>query len=120
MNFLTSPILKMIQMNLFTKQTHRLRKQTYAYQRGELGGEEWIVSELSIYQLIYLSIDLFIGLSIRIDKLKFQRDCLAKDKGTMWLAQQWSVAPAHSVELSSLFVLSLNQGFILTDHIPTF
>ena len=43
-------------MNLFTKQTHRLRKQTYAYQRGELGGEEWIVSELSIYQLIYLSV----------------------------------------------------------------
>ena len=51
-------------MNLFTKQTHRLRKQTYAYQRGELGGGEWIDRELSIYRLIYLSIDLFISLSI--------------------------------------------------------
>ena len=31
---------KIIQMNLFTKQkqTHRLRKQTYGYQRGKLGG----------------------------------------------------------------------------------
>ena len=31
---------KMIQMNLFTKQkqTHRHRKQTYRYQRGEAGG----------------------------------------------------------------------------------
>ena len=30
----------MMQMNLFTqqKQTHRLRKQTYGYQRGEVGG----------------------------------------------------------------------------------
>ena len=28
-------------MNLFTKkkQTHRLRKQTYGYQRGKVGGE---------------------------------------------------------------------------------
>ena len=32
---------KMIQMNLFTKQnqTHRLRKQTYDYQRGKVRGE---------------------------------------------------------------------------------
>ena len=32
----------MIQMNLFTKQkqTHRLRKQTYGYQRGKLGGRD--------------------------------------------------------------------------------
>ena len=32
---------KMIQMNLLTKQkqTHRLRKQTYDYQRGKGGGE---------------------------------------------------------------------------------
>ena len=30
-----------IQMNLFTKQkqAHRLRKQTYRYQRGQVGGE---------------------------------------------------------------------------------
>jgi len=26
----------MIQMNLFTKQTHRLRKETYGYQRGKV------------------------------------------------------------------------------------
>ena len=38
----------MIQMNLFTKQTHRLRKQTYGYQRGEVGGEEWIDGEFGI------------------------------------------------------------------------
>ena len=33
---------KMIQMNLFTKQnqTHRLRKHTYSYQRGKVGGED--------------------------------------------------------------------------------
>ena len=32
---------KMIQMNLFTKQeqTHRLKKQTYGYQRGKVVGE---------------------------------------------------------------------------------
>ena len=32
---------KMIQMNLFIKQkqTHRLRKQTYGYQRGKAGEE---------------------------------------------------------------------------------
>ena len=33
---------KMIQMNLFTKQkqTHRLRKQTYSYQRGNMAGRD--------------------------------------------------------------------------------
>ena len=33
---------KMIQMNLFTKQkpTHRLRKQTYGYQRGRRGRDK--------------------------------------------------------------------------------
>ena len=33
---------KMIQMNLFTKQTwtHRLRKQTYGHQRGKVGGKD--------------------------------------------------------------------------------
>ena len=32
----------MIQMNLFTKQkqTHRDRKQTYGYQRGNMGGSD--------------------------------------------------------------------------------
>ena len=30
----------MVQMNLFTKQTHRLRKQTYGYQRGKIGGRD--------------------------------------------------------------------------------
>ena len=32
----------MIQMNLFTKQkeTHRLRKETYGYQRGNVGGRD--------------------------------------------------------------------------------
>ena len=34
-------IQKLIQMNLFTKlkHTHRLRKQTYGYQRGKVGGQ---------------------------------------------------------------------------------
>ena len=89
-------------MNLFTKQTNRLRKQSHGYQWGAVGGEEWIDGEFGI------------------DTLRFQRDCLATGKGTTWLAQQWLVAPAQSVELSPLFVVSLNQGFILTDHIPTF
>ena len=33
-------INKLIQMNLFTKQkqTHRLQKQNYGYQRGQVGG----------------------------------------------------------------------------------
>ena len=30
----------MIQMNLFTKQTHRHRKQTYGYQRGKGGRDK--------------------------------------------------------------------------------
>ena len=29
-------------MNLFMKETHRLRKKTYGYQRGKVGGEGWI------------------------------------------------------------------------------
>ena len=35
-------IEKMIQMNLFTKQkqTHRIRKQIYGYQRGKVGGRD--------------------------------------------------------------------------------
>ena len=39
---------KLIQMNLFIKQkqTHRHRKQSYGYQRGEVGG--WINWELGI------------------------------------------------------------------------
>ena len=34
--------LKMIQMKLFTKQkhTHRLQKQTYSYQKGNVGGRD--------------------------------------------------------------------------------
>ena len=33
---------RMVQMNLFTKQkqTHRLRKQTYGYQRGKVQGRD--------------------------------------------------------------------------------
>ena len=31
-------IQKMIPMNLFTKQTHGLRKETYGYQTGKVGG----------------------------------------------------------------------------------
>ena len=31
----------MIQMNLFAKQTHRLRKQTRGYQRGKGTGINW-------------------------------------------------------------------------------
>ena len=37
-------------MNLFTKQTHRLRKQTYGYQRGGINWEFGI----DIYTLLYL------------------------------------------------------------------
>ena len=35
-------IYNKIQMNLFTKQkqTHKLRKQTYDYQRGKVGGRD--------------------------------------------------------------------------------
>ena len=40
MTSLRGGIYKLIQMNLFTKQkqTHRLRKQIYGYQRGTVGG----------------------------------------------------------------------------------
>ena len=47
---------KMIQMNLFTKykQTHRLRKQSYGYQRGkEGGGINWEFG-INIYTLLYI------------------------------------------------------------------
>ena len=42
-------------MNLFTrqKQTHRCRKQTYAYQRGSGGGINWEI-EVDIYTLLYM------------------------------------------------------------------
>ena len=47
---------KMLQVNLFTKQkqTHRLRKQTYGYQRGKVGGG--INDEFGInrYTLLYI------------------------------------------------------------------
>ena len=47
---------KMIQMNLFTKQkqTHRLRKQTYGYQRGKIGGGINWEFGIDIYTLLYL------------------------------------------------------------------
>ena len=37
-------------MNLFTKQkqTHRLGKQTYGYQRGNVGGEGGIIRSLGL------------------------------------------------------------------------
>ena len=39
-------LIKMIQLNLFTeqKQNHRLKKQSYGYQRGKAGGEREIRS----------------------------------------------------------------------------
>ena len=43
-------------MKLFTKQkqTHRLRKQTYSYQRGKVGGRiDWEFG-IDIYTLLYL------------------------------------------------------------------
>ena len=49
-------IKKRIQMNLFTKQkqTHRLRKQTYGYQRGKVGGGiNWEVG-INIDTLLYI------------------------------------------------------------------
>ena len=33
---------KKIQMNLFTKQIHRIRKDTYGYQRGKVEGRDKI------------------------------------------------------------------------------
>ena len=46
---------KMIQMNLFTKQTHRFQKQTYGYQR-EMQGVGGAVEELgiNIHTLLYI------------------------------------------------------------------
>ena len=46
----------MIQVNLFTKQKqiHRLRKQTYGYQRGKVGGGINWESGIDIYTLLYL------------------------------------------------------------------
>ena len=47
----------MIQMNLFTKQTHRHRKQTYGYQRGKGGeGVNWQYG-VNRYILLYYKID---------------------------------------------------------------
>ena len=44
----------MIQMNLFIKQTHRHRKQTYGYQRGKVGeGINWEIG-IDIYTLLYI------------------------------------------------------------------
>ena len=45
---------KMIQINLFTKQkqTHRLRKWTYGYQKGRVGGIDWEVG-IDTYTLLY-------------------------------------------------------------------
>ena len=45
---------KMIQMNLFTKQTHRLQKQTYGYQKGKVGGRERLgVWDLHMHTIVY-------------------------------------------------------------------
>ena len=47
--------LKMIQVNLFTKQkqTHRLQKQTYGYQRGKVGRAKLRVWDEQIHMTIY-------------------------------------------------------------------
>ena len=42
----------MIQMNLFTKQTHGGKKQIYDYQRGSGGGRE----KLGVWDYIYTAI----------------------------------------------------------------
>ena len=41
---------KIIQMNLFVKQTHRLQKQTYGYQTGKVLGRD----ELGVWELTYI------------------------------------------------------------------
>ena len=47
-------ILKMVQMNLFTKQSHRCRKQTYGYQWGKSGGGiNWKIG-IDIHALLYV------------------------------------------------------------------
>ena len=45
----------MMQMNLFRKQkeTHRLQKQTYSYQRGKVGGINWEIG-IDLYTLLYI------------------------------------------------------------------
>ena len=43
---------KMIQMNLFTKQTHRCREQTYGYQGERQGGTDWEFG-IDMYTLLY-------------------------------------------------------------------
>ena len=47
---------KKIQMNLFTKQKqiHRLRKETYGYQRGKVGGRINEKFGINIYTLLYI------------------------------------------------------------------
>ena len=46
----------MIEMNLFTKQKQipRLRKQTYSFQRGKVGGNDKFRVWINIYSLLYL------------------------------------------------------------------
>ena len=39
-------------MNLFTKQTHRPRKQTCSYQRGKVGGRDKLGTGVNIYTLL--------------------------------------------------------------------
>ena len=43
-------------MNLFTKQkqTHKLRKQTYGYQRGKVGRRDKLGVGINIYTLLYI------------------------------------------------------------------
>ena len=45
--------LKMMQMNLFTKRSHRHRKQTYGYQRGKDGRNKLGVWDEQIHSTIY-------------------------------------------------------------------
>ena len=42
-------------MNLFTKQSHRCRKQTYGYQGGRGGGINWEFG-IDIYPLLYIKL----------------------------------------------------------------
>ena len=53
--------IKIIPMNLITKQkqTHRLQKQTYCYQRGQTGGEISKEFGIDMYILLYMFIHLF-------------------------------------------------------------
>ena len=46
----------MIQMNLFTKQkqTHRVQKQIYGYQRGKVGGGIHQEIGINVYTLLYI------------------------------------------------------------------